>query len=107
MTVYREPNTVQWGMGHGERIPMNMKRRVIYIDDETWEQIRQLAEKQKTTMSEAIRKLMKPTVITAVETKPPVNWSAPIRPTMTPGLAPRSTTVPVVRAVPKVSTRKK
>lgn len=41
---------------------MNMKRRVVYIEDETWETIREKAEGQKITMSEVIRRALLPSI---------------------------------------------
>ena len=38
------------------RLPVAMKRRVVYMDDATWENLRAVAKGQGVTMSEVLRR---------------------------------------------------
>jgi hypothetical protein len=37
-----------------------MKRRIVYMDDETWERLRAVAQGQRTTISELLRRASLP-----------------------------------------------
>lgn len=91
---------------------MTMKKRIIYMDDETWETIRQLSDGQHITMSEVVRRALLPPFnhVVAPEEQsisPQVDvWTSipgkmPSDHTVTPGQAPRSFTQ--FNPVPKVA----
>ena len=46
-------------LGEKEVMPTNnQKRRIVYINDNLWKKIEELAEKEKCSNSEAIRKML-------------------------------------------------
>jgi len=42
------------------RTDATMKRRIVYMDDETWERLRAVAQGQRTTISELLRRASLP-----------------------------------------------